>query len=85
MGNWYLEVGRMAMYMAFPVGLFHYFNQPEYFEKFVIEKKRLMYPPEDHSHLNEAEELIRSVKVKRDQKIMEKIEESERLRVASLK
>lgn len=35
MGGWQLEVGKMAMYMAFPVGMFHYFNQPEYFEKWV--------------------------------------------------
>ena len=35
MGGWQLEVGKMALYMAFPVGLFHYFNQPEYFEKWV--------------------------------------------------
>lgn len=35
MGGWQLEVGKMAIYMAFPVGMFHYFNQPEYFEKWV--------------------------------------------------
>lgn len=35
MGGWKLEVAKMAMYMAFPVGMFHYFNQPEYFEKWV--------------------------------------------------
>lgn len=35
MGGWQLEVAKMAMYMAFPVGMFHYFNQPEYFEKWV--------------------------------------------------
>lgn len=35
MGGWKLEVAKMAMYMSFPVGLFHYFNQPEYFEKWV--------------------------------------------------
>lgn len=35
MGGWQLEVGKMALYMAFPVGMFHYFNQPEYFEKWV--------------------------------------------------
>lgn len=35
MGGWQLEVGKMALYMAFPVGMFHYFNQPQYFEKWV--------------------------------------------------
>lgn len=36
MGGWQLEVGKMALYMAFPVGMFHWFNNPEYFEKWVI-------------------------------------------------
>lgn len=35
MGGWKLEVFKMALYMSFPVGMFHYFNQPEYFEKWV--------------------------------------------------
>ena len=35
MGGWQLEVFKMALYMSFPVGLFHWFNQPEYFEKWV--------------------------------------------------
>lgn len=41
MGGWQLEVGKMAMYMAFPVGMFHYFNQPEYFEKWVRKHLRI--------------------------------------------
>jgi len=36
MGGWKLEVFKMALYMSFPVALFHWFNQPEYFEKWVI-------------------------------------------------
>ncbi|KAF0313984.1 Protein PET100, mitochondrial [Amphibalanus amphitrite] len=32
MGGWKLEIFKMGMYMTFPVGLFWYFNQPEYFE-----------------------------------------------------
>lgn len=35
MGGWHLEIFKMAMYMTFPVAMFHYFNQPEYFEKWV--------------------------------------------------
>lgn len=42
--GWQLEIAKMALYMAFPVGCFHYFNQPEYFERWVIETKRKIYP-----------------------------------------
>lgn len=47
MGNWTLEVWKMALYMAFPVVVYHVFNQPEYFEEYTIKMKRQMYPPED--------------------------------------
>ena len=35
MGNWQLEVCKMFLYMAFPVGCFHYFNLPDNFEELV--------------------------------------------------
>lgn len=35
MGGWKMEVCKMALYMAFPVGMFYWFNQPEYFEEYV--------------------------------------------------
>lgn len=45
MGGWKLEVGKMFLYMAFPVGLFHYFNQPEYFEEWMTSLKKNSYHP----------------------------------------
>lgn len=47
MGSWRLEVGRMAVYLAFPVALFYYFNQPTYFEEWVTKTKREIFPPEN--------------------------------------
>jgi Pet100 len=35
MGGYALEIGKMAMYMTFPVAMFYWFNRPEYFEKWV--------------------------------------------------
>lgn len=45
--RWRLEAFKMMIYLAFPVGSFYYFNQPEYFEEYVIKMKRTMYPPDD--------------------------------------
>ena len=42
MGNWQLEVAKMCIYMFFPVGCFHYFNQPENFEEWVVRVRREM-------------------------------------------
>ncbi len=35
MGSWQLEVFRMSVYMLFPVGLFYYFNHPEFYQEHV--------------------------------------------------
>lgn len=44
MGNWKLEVGRMTLYVLFPVAVFYIFNQPQYFEDWVIQTKRDLFP-----------------------------------------
>ncbi|XP_077980827.1 protein PET100 homolog, mitochondrial-like [Glandiceps talaboti] len=47
MGGWKLEVGKMTMYVFFPVALFFYFNQPELFEDYISKRRRYLFPPED--------------------------------------
>lgn len=64
MGNWKLEVGRMAMYMSFPVILFHYFNQPAYFEEWVTKTKRNILPPENAQDREDIQQLIKQMKMK---------------------
>lgn len=74
MGNWLLEVGKMALYMSFPVALFHYFNQPEYFEKYVIEKKREMYPIEDEKTKESLDRVIRMMREKEEKNELHALE-----------
>lgn len=64
MGNWRLEVGKMAMYMAFPVSLFYFFNQPTYFEEWVTNKKRQIYPPENPQDRKDIQKLIHDMRMK---------------------
>ncbi|KAG8235568.1 hypothetical protein J437_LFUL013118 [Ladona fulva] len=66
MGGWKMEVGKMALYMAFPVTLFHIFNQPELFESWVTSIRRELYPPEDKMHREELRECIRKIREKDD-------------------
>lgn len=61
MGGWTLEIARMALYLTFPVVAFHFFNSPEYFEKYVIEKKREMYPHENDIHREEVMQLMKDI------------------------
>lgn len=46
MGNWQLEVVKMTLYMAFPVGAFYFFNQPQYFEEWVVAKRNELRTPQ---------------------------------------
>lgn len=50
MGGWKLEIGKMAMYMSFPVAVFYFFNQPQYFEDWIVKMRRELYPPLDKMH-----------------------------------
>uniref|UniRef100_A0A6V7LIW0 Uncharacterized protein n=1 Tax=Bracon brevicornis TaxID=1563983 RepID=A0A6V7LIW0_9HYME len=48
MGNWQLEAAKMVGYIAFPVGIFHWFNQPDTFTEFSREmKEKYGIPPEE--------------------------------------
>lgn len=62
MGSWVLEIAKMGLYLSFPVAAFHVFNSPEYFEKYVIEKKREMYPREDQMYREEVNQLFREMR-----------------------
>ncbi|CAH1247838.1 PET100 [Branchiostoma lanceolatum] len=63
MGDWRLEVFRLSVYVFFPVGIFWYFNQPDYFEEHVTKRRedRLkMYSNPEYR--NEVEEFAERMK-----------------------
>ena len=77
MGNWYLEAAKMGLYMVFPVALFYYFNQAEYFEEWMIQMRREMYPPEAKMNRKEFEAAIQQMRLKREQEYLRLLEEKE--------
>lgn len=77
MRAWHLEVCRMAMYVSFPVAMFHYFNQPEYFEKWVTQKKREIYPPEEKNGKEQLQALIHQMREKQDQEMFKALDDIE--------
>ncbi|KAJ3641240.1 hypothetical protein Zmor_027755 [Zophobas morio] len=76
MGSWRLEIGKMALYITFPVALFHYFNQPELFEEWVVKTKRELYPPEDTSQQRQFLESIQKIKAKQEADRIKALEKS---------
>lgn len=70
MGGWLLEVGKMAMYMSFPVVLFHYFNQPEFYEEWVTSTRRSIYPPENLGQREKIENAKKRLQLKREKELL---------------
>ncbi|XP_072402322.1 protein PET100 homolog, mitochondrial [Diabrotica undecimpunctata] len=77
MGTWTLEVAKMALYIVFPVALFHYFNQPQYFEDWVVEKKRELFPPETEAK-REFQRTLEEIKSKQNLKVLENLESAKK-------
>jgi len=77
MGNWQLEVARMALYITFPVACFHYFNQPKFFEEWVIKTKREMYPPENRPEQIKMMEAIKRIQEQQEGERLKALENSE--------
>ncbi|CAG9855178.1 unnamed protein product [Phyllotreta striolata] len=76
MGNWKLEVAKMGLYVTFPVALFYYFNQPQYFEEWVVNKKREIYPPESQKQ-KDFEAALQEIKQRQNLELMKKVDITE--------
>ncbi|XP_064626126.1 protein PET100 homolog, mitochondrial-like [Lineus longissimus] len=68
MGGWKLEVAKMAMYMSFPVGLFYYFNQPSFFEEWMMSRRHELFPPEQPGARRAIQKTIVKLDERREQK-----------------
>ncbi|XP_066842556.1 protein PET100 homolog, mitochondrial [Anser cygnoides] len=56
-----LEVFRMLLYLSFPVGVFWVSNQAQYFERFVVRRKREIFPPDNPERRRAVAELKQRV------------------------
>ncbi|KAH7953522.1 hypothetical protein HPB49_009610 [Dermacentor silvarum] len=73
MGNWQLEVFKMSIYMAFPVALFYVFNQPQFFEEWVVKKKRECFPPADPEADQQLKDFINAFKAKKREELAKEL------------
>jgi len=72
--GWVLEVAKMFLYISFPVGIFHYVNQPAYFEKWVIKAKEEYYPPESRQANQQMENFIQEFNADVEKKRLDALE-----------
>ncbi|GIY04679.1 hypothetical protein CEXT_278141 [Caerostris extrusa] len=78
MGNWKLEVFKLGLYISFPVGLFYVFNQPKYFEEWVVKTRHELYPPIDEESRRHFKEVVtRRKRLQMEKELLKKLNEIE--------
>ncbi|XP_026207853.1 protein PET100 homolog, mitochondrial [Anabas testudineus] len=68
-----IEVFRMMLYLSFPVAMFWISNQAEYFEEYVVKRKREIFPPDDKLKRKELEDFKERMRVLKEQRILKQI------------
>ncbi|RZF32881.1 hypothetical protein LSTR_LSTR004272 [Laodelphax striatellus] len=76
MARWKMEIWKMAIYMIFPVGCFHLFNQPQLFEEYVLKVKKEMYPPVVYENEATYKKAIREINAEDELKRLKALEKS---------
>ncbi|XP_041592464.1 protein PET100 homolog, mitochondrial-like [Vulpes lagopus] len=74
-----LEVFQMTLYLTFPVAMFWFWfstNQAEWFEDYVIQHKRGLWPPEKEDQHQELEEFKERIRKQREEKILHAAQQS---------
>lgn len=70
----------MMLYVSFPVGIFHYFNQTENIEDWLIDQKKKYFPPISKTEHREFVQFIDKFNDKRQVEQLKKMEEQYRQR-----
>ncbi|XP_018392291.1 PREDICTED: protein PET100 homolog, mitochondrial [Cyphomyrmex costatus] len=72
--GWVFEVAKMFLYLSFPVGIYHYVNQPAYFDKWVIQAKKEYFPTESKQVYEQMENFIYDFNVNIEKKHLDALE-----------
>ncbi|KAK1153685.1 hypothetical protein AOXY_G29191 [Acipenser oxyrinchus oxyrinchus] len=68
-----LEVFRMLLYLSFPVTVFWISNQAEYFEEYVVKRKREIYPPDEKMQRKELEDFKQRMRDRKEQRLLKQV------------
>lgn len=77
MGNWQLEVFKMALYVSFPVALFHYFNQPQNFEEQVKTMVQRTNSPEEEEFKKEIKKVIKQMQEEEEARMLKSLNDKQ--------
>ncbi|XP_060797975.1 protein PET100 homolog, mitochondrial [Neoarius graeffei] len=68
-----IEIFRMMVYLSFPVAMFWISNQAEYFEEYIVKRKREIFPPDEKLQRKELEEFKERMRIRREQKMLKQL------------
>ncbi|XP_071773008.1 protein PET100 homolog, mitochondrial [Centroberyx gerrardi] len=68
-----IEVFRMMLYLSFPVTMFWISNQAEYFEEYIVKRKREIFPPDERLHRKELEDFKERVRNRKEQRLLKEM------------
>ncbi|XP_029292782.1 protein PET100 homolog, mitochondrial isoform X2 [Cottoperca gobio] len=68
-----IKLPKMVLYLSFPVTMFWISNQAEYFEEYIVKRKREIFPPDEKLHRKELEDFKERMRVRREKRILKEI------------
>ncbi|MED6258473.1 hypothetical protein ILYODFUR_018898 [Ilyodon furcidens] len=71
-----IEIFRMMLYLSFPVTMFWISNQAEYFEAYIVKRKREIFPPDEELQRKELENFKERMRIRKEQQLLKEITEN---------
>ncbi|KAJ8251349.1 hypothetical protein GJAV_G00220400 [Gymnothorax javanicus] len=68
-----IELFRMMLYLSFPVAMFWISNQADYFEEYVVKRKREIFPPEEKMHRKELDDFKQRMRDRKEQRLLKQM------------
>ncbi|KAM6914049.1 protein PET100 homolog, mitochondrial [Anarrhichthys ocellatus] len=65
-----IEMFRMMLYLSFPVTMFWISNQAEYFEEYIVKRKREIFPPDEGLRRKEMQEFKERMRLRKEQQLL---------------
>lgn len=65
-----IEVFRMMLYLSFPVAMFWISNQAEYFEEYIVKRKREIFPANEQIQRRELEDFKERMRARKEEQML---------------
>ncbi|XP_077591311.1 protein PET100 homolog, mitochondrial [Stigmatopora nigra] len=68
-----IELFRMMLYLSFPITMFWISNQAEYFEEYIVKRKREIFPADEGLKRKELEDFKERMRVRKEKQQLKQI------------